>query len=441
MRISVVERYDAIVVGAGVSGLCAGLALQRRGRSVLILEARDQVGGLCGTHEIDALTYPIAVNDFGSGVVPVLKSLGVEVAFESAAARFVMAKHQLDVPPRLRDVASLAAGAPDWLRLWRALRGPPGELTLGVLIQKQIRNPRVAELLSALSYAFGLPPRSLPLSSLKHEFASAQSYGYHRPLAACGGAVAVPRALARAFEESGGVLHRGLRVRSHERDKDDHVALTCEGEFTGRVLLSSEGRWQDYPSELRPGLCAGIIHLALDPSEIRFPNSIRTLTHCPPNPDTWLAAIGEGELPADFGFHVTRADLPLQDNLQVMNLAFLVPRGMDDPEPQTRQRMLRSIFSRCDELIPGFENALKQWHLLSPADFERRHGRSSRIAPFEPVAIGLGRKPDVFDPETGVYSVGNSVGPAGDHIGAAIAASLAAAEGCEAKLSREGHRS
>lgn len=439
MRISVVERYDAIVVGAGVSGLCAGLTLQRRGRRVLILEARDQVGGLCGTHEIDGLSYPIACNDFGSGIVPVLRSLGVEVAFEPAAARFVMPKHQLDVPPRLRDVASLAAGAPDWLRLWRALRGQPSELTLGELIQKQIRNPRVSELLSALSYVFGLPPRSIPLSSLRDEFASAQSYGYNRPLAACGGAVAVPRALALAFEESGGVLHRGLRVQGHEREKDDHVALTRTGAFTGRVLLSSEGRWQDYPSELRPGLCAGIIHLALDPGAIRFPNSIRTLTHCPANPDSWLAAIGSGELPEDFGFHITRADLPLQHNLQVMNLAFLVPRGMDNPEPQTRERMLQSIFSRCAELIPGFENGLKHWHFLSPADFERRHGRSSRVAPFE--HLGLGRKPDVFDPETGVYSVGNSVGPAGDHIGAAIAASLAAAEGCDAELSRKNTRS
>lgn len=439
MRISVVERYDAIVVGAGVSGLCAGLALQRRGRRVLILEAREQPGGLCNTHEIDGLSYPIACNDFGNGIVPVLKSLGVEVAFESARARFVMQEHRLDVPPSLLEIASLATAGPDLFHVWRALRSRPSDRTLGELIQTQIRSPRIAELLGALSYAFGLPPESIPLSSLADEFASARRYGYDRPLGACGGPAQVPRTLARAFEAAGGLLLCGLPVRAYEREKEDHIALTSEGEFAGSALLTSEGRWPDYPAELRPGLCAGIIHLALDPSAIRFPDGIRTLTHCPPQPDAWLGAIGAGELPDHFGFHITRAGLPRQQGLDAMNLAFLAPRGIDDPEPETRDRIHQYVFARCEELIPGFSHGLKHSHFVSPREFEQRHGRASRVAPFE--HVGLGRKPDIFDPATGRYSLGNSVGPAGDHLGAAIAASLAAADQCDTQLCNKPVRS
>jgi phytoene dehydrogenase-like protein len=60
-------QYDAVVVGSGPNGLAAAVALAQRGRSVLVVEAADTVGG--GTRSA-ALTLPGFVHDVCAAVHP-----------------------------------------------------------------------------------------------------------------------------------------------------------------------------------------------------------------------------------------------------------------------------------------------------------------------------------------------------------------------------------
>lgn len=59
--------HDARIIGAGPNGLAAAVALARAGRSVLVVEARDSVGG--GTRSAE-LTLPGFVHDVCSAVHP-----------------------------------------------------------------------------------------------------------------------------------------------------------------------------------------------------------------------------------------------------------------------------------------------------------------------------------------------------------------------------------
>ena len=60
-------RYDALVVGAGPNGLSAGIAIAQTGRSVLVVEGKDTVGG--GARSA-ALTLPGFLHDVCSAVHP-----------------------------------------------------------------------------------------------------------------------------------------------------------------------------------------------------------------------------------------------------------------------------------------------------------------------------------------------------------------------------------
>ncbi|MCA1552764.1 MAG: FAD-dependent oxidoreductase, partial [Chloroflexi bacterium] len=67
-------HYDAVVVGAGPNGLAAAIELARHGQQVLVLEAKDTIGGGCRSAE---LTLPGFTHDVCSAIHP----LGVASSF------------------------------------------------------------------------------------------------------------------------------------------------------------------------------------------------------------------------------------------------------------------------------------------------------------------------------------------------------------------------
>ena len=61
------RAYDAVVVGSGPNGLAAAIAIARAGRSALVIEAKETVGGGARTAE---LTAPGFLHDVCSAIHP-----------------------------------------------------------------------------------------------------------------------------------------------------------------------------------------------------------------------------------------------------------------------------------------------------------------------------------------------------------------------------------
>jgi len=74
------EKYDVVVIGSGMGGLCAGALLARWGYKTLVVEKRDRVGGRYSTEEYEGFKLPtggITVH-ISAGEAKIFDEVGIE---------------------------------------------------------------------------------------------------------------------------------------------------------------------------------------------------------------------------------------------------------------------------------------------------------------------------------------------------------------------------
>ncbi|HYI02884.1 phytoene desaturase family protein [Hyalangium sp.] len=422
------QVYDAIVIGAGLAGLTAGLRLQQEGLRVLMLERLDVAGGLCGTRVLDGYEFVIGSNDFGTGLERELRSLGVQVGFKKVKSRFTFEREVYEFPLTSRTVLTLLRHAVDAVRVGRALSNPSVSERyeyLEPLVDGCVKSPDFGDFVKALAYAYSRKPADLRLDEFKASFSKEYAYGYDQSIIPEGGPGVLIQKMVERFEALGGVLALRTECTGLSSQGALKAVSTSGGEYLARYVISSEGRWGKFPADAKPGLALGMFHLAVKKS-LPFPKGFHTLAWFPPHTSGWFDSLDAGALPEAFGFHLFASDLPSKPDYYAINLYLPFPRGLDELSAEQRLRVERYVLEKAERLLPGLQSALLYKRFVSPKQYQELHGLSSSAVPAFTKAPF--QKPESYDPERGVFHVGNSVSPPCEHAGAAVVSGRMAAE-------------
>lgn len=322
---------EVLVVGAGVGGLAAALALVGRGLPVRVVEAGERPGGKAGTVEIDGvrvdtgpsvLTLPEvfdgAFNRVGRHLADVIELRRLDPGFRYRYAdgcALEVAHDPEDTLARVRSALGAAAEAelgsflrysrriwdaaaphfvlgpaPTWAAMaGLALRHPRALLSvdplrgMGASIDRHVRDPYLRMLLRRYATYNGSDPRHAPatLNCIAHIELSLGGYGV------LGGINALVKAMVAAIEARGGVIECGAPVdRILVRDgRAAGIALTGGGTRRGRaVVVNADTGWlragalpdarRYLPAEGSPSMSGwtGVVRAARRPD--RFPHEV-----------------------------------------------------------------------------------------------------------------------------------------------------------------------
>jgi len=402
---------DAIVVGSGPNGLAAAIELTRRGASVLVLEADDEVGGGMRSGE---LTLPGFTHDICSAVHPMgilspffrslpLEEHGLEWVMPAASVAHplddgeaVMIYRSLDhtadalgadgrnyrrlIEPLLRDPHGLLGDALAPLRIPRhpiqmARFGLRAAFSANRLARILFKEPRARALLAGCA-GHSVLPLSQPVTAGLATLFALTAHVEDWPVAR-GGSRSIAAALASYLRSLGGRIETGHRVERLDALPASRVVLfdtspeqlsKIAGEALPRGYRRRLGRYRYGPGAFK-------IDWALDgPIPWSDPRCLEASTV---HVGGTLEEICDSEKAMYAGRHHDRPYLILCQQSQFDDTR--APEGKHTgyaychvPHGSTLDRT-DAIEAQIERFAPGFRDRILARHVMGPADFERHN--------------------------------------------------------------------
>lgn len=423
------ERYDAVVVGAGLGGLSAAACLAKTGRSVLLVERQDGPGGNAHAFTRGPYTFDPAIHitahgfniefldgylgalgaadglelmlleslysvdvdgarfTFPVGVEPLTEYLGGHFPAQADGIRRYIelcadvTRESQAPPPRvaLKDLEAAMAALP----LLFAYRTK----TLAEAIEEFVPDPQVQCLLGAQWPYMGLPPSRLSFLTGIGVWMAFMERG---PVYVRGSFQKLADALARVVEENGGEILYERQVTSIRANGDGVSGITLDDgrtvdapvvvsnadakhtfeELVGLDLLPE--RFVRRLGRMRPSVSATMIYAActLPVHELGLAGETFVYDHWD-HDETW-ADVEAGRLGGMWLSVPTLHDASLApEGEHLVIFTSLMPYDIGEPWSGAKARYEELMVARVERLLPGFRDSITFLDSATPETFER----------------------------------------------------------------------
>lgn len=274
------RQYDAAIIGGGLSGLTASIYLARAGRSVILLEKANQLGGRAITVQKSGALLNMGVHALyrdGAGEA-ILRELGVEPkgAYPSASAGAMWNNRVYTMPSKpLQLIASRLFSFSEKMELTRIMlklgKIDPnriGKMSLKEWAEREIRHPMLRHVIYSVSRANSFVPHpeqhlaGPAVRQLQQTFSGKAFYiegGWGalvdelREHAVRAGVTIIHQKKAAKVEHDGAV--RRIRYSDGETIETANVVITAGPEEAYNLVQNADStslaRWKDATRPIR----------------------------------------------------------------------------------------------------------------------------------------------------------------------------------------------
>jgi monoamine oxidase len=227
------KEYDVIVVGAGIAGLSAALALRKKSKTVMIIEGRDRTGGRIFSSMDGNFSKKVETGaEFIHGKAPLLNKLLRAAAIPQAKTE----SHAWEIEKgKLRPTEIVS---PDIEMLNDALHKLTHDMTMSEFLNKNFPGPEYAAMRENVKYMIqgfdAADVAKISALSLRDEWSDDESFSGKRPME---GYSQLIDSLTASVKEAGADLLLNSPVKE-VRWKSGHAEVFSRlGQFTAQKIL------------------------------------------------------------------------------------------------------------------------------------------------------------------------------------------------------------